>query len=195
MLSVHSMFNRARLFLGVAIAGVWVPVAVSASDLQMSQGIHAHWSATGSWLGSPGVLSQAGAWAGELVAQRLFEPWPYRAVFAGPRFGILGGQRSWSTASPVGFLNATLGLEAQLWLVNVAGPGLAIDWVLPLNAEEARASDSLQRFRVESFMGVRVKRLGDWGALGLRAGMYYDRLWGLGLKAGLSLALGGVALP
>ncbi len=99
------------------------------------------------------LTSNPGAKGVELGIQILIEPISNRWWYIGPRFALAfyGTDRG-------GRWNANTGLETSLWMLNWAGPGLAVDLVAP-SREEGTWHNPHVRF--ESFLGVRMRRDGD----------------------------------
>jgi hypothetical protein len=86
-------------------------------------------------------------------------------------------------------LDLNLGVDETLWLVNMFGPGMALDLVAPSTMGGEGVS---VHFRIEPNFAVRVKRLGDVGALAVRIGVPYDSHYQWGLQLGVTLQMKGV---
>jgi hypothetical protein len=108
------------------------------------------------------------------------EPFRDRWIFAGPRLTatVRSGSR-WDFAA---------GGEATVWVMNALGPGVGIDWV----ALRSIDGENHPAFRLEPNLSVRVKRVGDKGAVALRVSGVYDSACKWALLLGLTLQLGGV---
>ena len=100
---------------------------------------------------------------------------PDRAFELGPRVGFL-------TAGGAGQDRQALYLGAQgsMWIFNLFGPGLGVDWV---------AASPLERdhYRVEPTLDTRLVHVGTTGALALRLGVPYEQSLRWGFQAGVTL--------
>lgn len=133
------------------------------------------------------LTSSPGAKGVELGVQMLIEPISNRWWYIGPRFALafFGTDRG-------GRWNANTGLESTLWMANWAGPGIGVDLVAPSREVETWNNPHV---RLESFLGIRLRRYGEEGALALRLGVQYDTRFRWGARIGVTLQFSGVHTP
>ena len=131
-----------------------------------------------------GILAHPGTSAVELGSAILFWPEPNRNFQFGPRIGLLFGNSDFGNR-----FDLNVGLETNLWLVNVAGPGIALDYV-PLSFLGGTSTDA--HYRVEAYLNLRFLHFKNTGAWALRLGTLWDTRYQWGAHLGLTLQLGGI---
>lgn len=174
----------AKLALGLLLCLVLIPVAQAEEDLPSGRETPA-WAARSGRGPFPQfavdlATGAQGAAGVEFSASALFAPFANPWTFLGPRAAYWIAGREGSPRRDVSF-----GAEWSLWLLNAAGPGLAVDYVLPENGRGGR-------LKFEPWLALRVKRVGTGGALSARVGVVYDSGDKWGFRLGLLFQSAGV---
>jgi hypothetical protein len=136
-------------------------------------------------VGSAVLVNPSASFGFEGGGALLYAPDGAHDFFLGPRMSFL-------YAPSPGRFDWNVGIEGVLWFVNAVGVGVGADYIPASSIGGVGGMSVDTHFRYGPYLGLRMSHYQDNGALGVRAQIFYDTHYQVGLGLGLTLEWSGV---